>query len=93
MRLSVLTGNVARDNEQKWFEGDGRHIKLSHDFYMELALSLGQREAAFWHLINNGDIVIQSDDNGVVTLLCTRNHAYHLQMALLVQVSRLNYRW
>lgn len=93
MRLSVLTGNVARDNESKWFEGDGRRIKLSHDFYMELCLSLEPRERAFMYLISTGDIIIESDQGDFVTLLCTRDHAYHLQMALLVQTSQLNHRW
>jgi hypothetical protein len=93
MRLSVLTGNVASEQDAKWFEGDGRRIRLSMDFYMELCLSLGPRERAFTYLISTGDIIIESDRGDFVTLLCTRDHAYHLQMALLMQVSRLNYRW
>lgn len=93
MRLSVLTGTVASEQDAKWFEGDGRRIRLSHDFYMELVLAVEPREKAFWHLIDNGDVKIESDQDGVVTLLCTRDNAYHLQMALLVQTSQLNYHW
>lgn len=93
MRLSVLTGTVASEQDAKWFEGDhSRKITMSLEFYFDFVMADDSRSKAFWYLITNKDIKIEHDGD-IVTLVCETKSAYHLQMALLVQTSQLNHRW